>query len=645
MKQIKLFGVLAIAMTLGLAACNQPADPGKDSKGGDVSSVIDASTKHKHDYGEWTTTKEATCTEDGEQQRTCKGCGDVQTKKIAAGHNWGEWTTTKEATCTEKGSKQRTCSRCNEVDVEEIPLADHNYVADESKENVPASCTTDGINYLKCSVCGDEKQETVTALGHEFDKDDSGADVVNWSKRATCTEPGVGTKECTRCHEVSRVTEAKLGHDIHLREDTAVPEEGKAAVRIYECSRCDVTYFGFKATEVSVASRSHLVFDPAEPTEGQEQGARFWGRPIGNDVALNDQGDADENSHDAVFNDQQPGDFFEYVFDLTEDQVNALGDDVRLIVDAKPAQWMRNNGMDFFACKPGDTDWTRGYYIDDVAETPDVDEKGTPIDDYRYILYVDDVVQKFDDSITNPVTSDNRAEFTVPFKFKLHTGTNKISLRMAGGYRSLFYNFTFRPAEEEIPVHEHAWGDATAVAAKGEGYVGYSKAVSTCDPADNAIQLKIRALDGTFADGSTNKSGTREGYLKLNSNGNSISYKFDYDGPAAIAKIYQFGFMDGWSSNSGRTYTSVQSGQSTGPSGCNFGMKFNGEEVEIDDTLKTTPFSTLLKNATVDAGSSNSKAGPCLIGEILLKKGDNTFEFKRYASYNLAVSDFVIVIG
>ena len=52
MKQIKLFGVLAIALTLGLAACNGGgSEPGNQSKGGDVSSAEGGeSTKHKHDW-------------------------------------------------------------------------------------------------------------------------------------------------------------------------------------------------------------------------------------------------------------------------------------------------------------------------------------------------------------------------------------------------------------------------------------------------------------------------------------------------------------------------------------------------------------------------------------------------------------------
>ena len=147
-----------------------------------------------------------------------------------------------------------------------------------------------------------------------------------------------------------------------------------------------------------------------------------------------------------------------------------------------------------------------------------------------------------------------------------------------------------------------------------------------------------------MAEGSSNKNGTREGYLKLNSNGNSISYKLDYTGAATTAKLYQVGFMDGWSSNSERTYTAMQNGQTLGPSGANFGVKWNNTEVTISAETLATPFSTMLAGATIDAGTGNSKAGPCYIGDVNLVNGDNTFTFTRYASYNLAVSDFMLVI-
>ena len=50
---------------------------------------------HEH-IGEWTTVKEPTCTEGGEQKRICKDCGETQTQAIPAkGHTAGV-----AATCT-----------------------------------------------------------------------------------------------------------------------------------------------------------------------------------------------------------------------------------------------------------------------------------------------------------------------------------------------------------------------------------------------------------------------------------------------------------------------------------------------------------------------------------------------------------------
>ena len=47
MKQIKILGVLAIALTLGLAACG-------GTPGGDNSHASDQSSKHTHSWGDWT---------------------------------------------------------------------------------------------------------------------------------------------------------------------------------------------------------------------------------------------------------------------------------------------------------------------------------------------------------------------------------------------------------------------------------------------------------------------------------------------------------------------------------------------------------------------------------------------------------------
>lgn len=68
-----------------------------------------------HDFanGSWKTVKEATCLEEGLQEKQCSRCDTLdenETQTIEPiGHDWGEWTTAKEATCTVDGEQERVC--------------------------------------------------------------------------------------------------------------------------------------------------------------------------------------------------------------------------------------------------------------------------------------------------------------------------------------------------------------------------------------------------------------------------------------------------------------------------------------------------------------------------------------------------------
>ena len=74
-----------------------------------------------HVFGEWITTKNETCTVAGSKNRTCKGCGKVETASIpATGHNFGAWTTIKSATADTPGLMERTCRYCGAVEKKSI---------------------------------------------------------------------------------------------------------------------------------------------------------------------------------------------------------------------------------------------------------------------------------------------------------------------------------------------------------------------------------------------------------------------------------------------------------------------------------------------------------------------------------------------
>ena len=76
-----------------------------------------------HAWGDWTVTQEPTCTQEGQEIRTCTHCGKTETRSVPAlGHAWGEWIVTKKPTSTEEGQQTRTCQRCGETQVRSIPM-------------------------------------------------------------------------------------------------------------------------------------------------------------------------------------------------------------------------------------------------------------------------------------------------------------------------------------------------------------------------------------------------------------------------------------------------------------------------------------------------------------------------------------------
>lgn len=90
----------------------------------------EASLEHKHEFGEWTVNKQATCTEKGEEKRIC-ACGESELRETAAkGHMFGEWTVEIQPGENQDGKKVRTCSVCGFEQSEKIPA--------EGVENPPA---------------------------------------------------------------------------------------------------------------------------------------------------------------------------------------------------------------------------------------------------------------------------------------------------------------------------------------------------------------------------------------------------------------------------------------------------------------------------------------------------------------------------
>ena len=197
-----------------------------------------------HTWGQWKTTKKATCTEAGIETHECRKCGKTEERETKVlGHDWDDWKVTKEATCTETGVKTRTCKRdASHTETETIAKTGHDPIAVPGKE---PTCTETGLTEgKKCKICHATlvKQEVIPALDHDWDNG-----VV--TTPATCTKDGVKTYTCKR--DVSHTyTEAipATGHD--YTEKVVLPTCESDGYTIFTCNNCGDIYTGNVTTKL-----------------------------------------------------------------------------------------------------------------------------------------------------------------------------------------------------------------------------------------------------------------------------------------------------------------------------------------------------------------------------------------------------------
>ena len=172
----------------------------------------------------------------------------------------------------------------------------------------------------------------------------------------------------------------------------------------------------------------------------------------------------------------------------------------------------------------------------------------------------------------------------------------------------------------------HVWGTETKVATSGCNDI-YT---ATCSCGKKKVSFV--AKDGTLASGSTNNNSS--GYMKLATNGNSISYKINL--PEAInGKVYFYGCMDSWPDNGSKNY---YSGKNSGTENTgNFSLKFDGNAVDYS-AMKSKTYSDFFTGL-----GSNSDDGYAEIGTVNLTAGNHDVVFSRTDSYNVLVKNFVII--
>lgn len=102
----------------------------------------------QHDFSQVQVIRPQSCTESGVTAHVCS-CGKEELEILpATGHKFGDWTTEKEATCSETGTKQATCSVCSAKQTEALPRLAHSYTQAQSQ---PDDKT---VRYV-CVTCND----------------------------------------------------------------------------------------------------------------------------------------------------------------------------------------------------------------------------------------------------------------------------------------------------------------------------------------------------------------------------------------------------------------------------------------------------------------------------------------------------------
>lgn len=189
--------------------------------------------------------------------------------------------------------------------------------------------------------------------------------------------------------------------------------------------------------------------------------------------------------------------------------------------------------------------------------------------------------------------------------------------------------------KEEIKA-DHVWG-AAEVLAGGEGEVDLNQFTCTICSAKKIEFVAKQATGKATVDGSLKSDSQFPDYLKLSSNGNSVTYKFNY-ATAGAATIYMRGVMDYWhDGNNENQARNFFSGKNS--SDGNFELKVNDAAVDYSWSRDIT-YEDMLPG---EAQGSYSPLGDAKVGACNIVAGANTIVFKRTESYNMLIKDFVII--
>lgn len=126
-----------------------------------------------HEFKNYISDNNATCTKDGTETAKCERCDKTDTRVVensALGHKLGEWQVTKEATIEEEGTKERACECCDYKETAVIPMivdSDSN-----SDSDVNSDQNSDQNNDSDSNVNSDQNNDSDSNADKNTDDDD-----------------------------------------------------------------------------------------------------------------------------------------------------------------------------------------------------------------------------------------------------------------------------------------------------------------------------------------------------------------------------------------------------------------------------------------------------------------------------------------
>ena len=198
--------------------------------------------------------------------------------------------------------------------------------------------------------------------------------------------------------------------------------------------------------------------------------------------------------------------------------------------------------------------------------------------------------------------------------------------------------------EYVVPSSGHEWSGNEEVVETGKGITYFTDTCINCGAKKIALPTTAGNINGSIKESIANSYG----YIKLNSNGDSISIDFYYP-ESTYVRVYQHAVYDYWQKSNYSTFTyrtTSSSGSSNGD--YNFSLSVNSQIVDLTEASNYTYqdfFGSSPKYIEELLNQGFSPMADCLIGDAQLREGMNNLTYTRLAAYTFNIDYFVLVIS